>query len=80
MWNVVFVFFWFGFGWRHGGCVRQERARKIFAQIDINNDGELTENEFIRVSTFNLGGIIIILNINVNLIFLNYKINIYASS
>ena len=27
----------------------KERAKEIFRKIDINNDGSLSENEFIRV-------------------------------
>ena len=26
----------------------KKRAHKIFAEIDVNNDGELTEEEFLR--------------------------------
>ena len=30
-------------------AIIKERAKEIFRKIDINNDGSLSENEFIRV-------------------------------
>ena len=36
-----------GLGKRPSGCPK-ERAGQIFRKIDINGDGDLTENEFIK--------------------------------